>query len=139
MGAPAAVGTQDIILFDGLCNFCSASVLFVIKRDPRSRFKFVSLQSPVADRLLKERGVQSSNLSTVMLIRDMQVFQQSDAVLEIVRKLRRLWPLLYAGKIIPRFLRDTMYTMVAKRRYLLFGKKDACMVPTDDIKARFLD
>lgn len=139
MGAPAAVGTQDIILFDGLCNFCSASVRFVIKRDPRQRFKFASLQSAAAERLLKERGVQSSNLSTVILIHDGRVLQHSDAVLEIVRQLRRLWPLLYAAKIIPRFIRDAMYATVARRRYLLFGKKEACMIPTDDIRARFLD
>jgi len=138
MGAPAQVGTHDVILFDGICNFCSASVRFIIKRDPQGKFKFASLQSPVAEELLKNRGVQSSDLSTVILIRGTQIFQQSDAVLEIVKRLHRLWPALYIFKIIPRFIRDALYVAIAKRRYKLFGKKDVCMVPTKNDKARFL-
>jgi len=138
MGAPVEVGTHDVILFDGICNFCSASVRFIIRRDPHGRFKFASLQSSIAERLLKDYGVQSSDLSTIILIRDTRVFQQSDAVLEIVRTLRRLWPVLYIFKIVPRFIRDAVYVAIAKRRYKLFGKKDVCMVPTDDNKTRFL-
>ena len=138
MGAPVEVGTHDVILFDGICNFCSASVRFIIRRDPHGRFKFASLQSSIAERLLKDYGVQSSDLSTIILIRDTRVFQQSDAVLEIVRRLRRLWPVLYIFKIVPRFIRDAVYVAIAKRRYKLFGKKDVCMVPTDDNKTRFL-
>ncbi len=138
MGAPVEVGTHDVILFDGICNFCSASVRFIIKRDPHGRFKFASLQSATAERLLKDHGVQSSDLSTIILIRDTLVFQQSDAVLEIVRRLRRLWPVLYIFKIVPRFIRDAVYVAIAKRRYKLFGKKDVCMIPENNSKDRFL-
>jgi len=138
MGAPAEVGTHDIILFDGVCNFCSASVRFIIKRDPHGRFKFASLQSAVAERLLKDYGIPSSDLSTIILIQNTTVFQQSDAVLEIVKRLRLVWPVLYIFKIVPRFIRDAVYSAIAKRRYKLFGKKDVCMIPTDDNKARFL-
>lgn len=138
MGAPATVGPQDVILFDGVCNFCSASVRFIIKRDPYGRFKFASLQSATAMRLLTDHAVSSSDLSTIILIHNGRVFQQSDAVLEIVRRLRPLWPVLYFFKIVPRFIRNAVYAAIAKRRYKLFGRKEACMIPTDDIKARFL-
>lgn len=138
MGAPAAVGTQDVILFDGVCNFCSASIRFIIKRDPNRRFKFASLQSATAAHLLKEHGIPSSDISTIILIHEAQVLQQSDAVLEIVKHLRGLWPALYLFKMVPRFIRDAAYAAIAKRRYKLFGKKETCMIPSDDIRARFL-
>jgi len=144
MGAPGAMtkaipDPHDVVLFDGVCNLCNASVRFIINRDSRGRFKFASLQSVVAKQILKEIGVDTDALSTIVLIRQERCYVRSDAILEIARKLDGIWPLIYAARIIPRFIRDGVYRLIARHRYSWFGKKDSCMVPTPDLKTRFLE
>jgi predicted DCC family thiol-disulfide oxidoreductase YuxK len=139
MGSSGAVNTEkNIVLFDGICNLCNGAVQFIIRRDPTGKFQFASLQSPVAQQLLKEANVPHA-LETIILIRNSLVFERSDAALEIARGLSGAWPLLYGFKIVPRFLRDSVYDWIAKNRYRFFGKRNECMIPTPEWKSRFIE
>ncbi len=140
MGALGSLTEPEaIILFDGVCNLCSGSVQFIIKRDPDAYFKFASLQSDFGQRQLQEFGLSRTSFHSIILIRGDKVYQRSDAALEIARKLNGAWPLLYGFKILPRFLRDAVYNLIGRNRYKLFGKKDACWIPTPELKSRFKD
>lgn len=140
MGSPGSLTEPEaIILFDGVCNLCSGSVQFVIKRDPASYFKFASLQSDFGQQQLQKAGLNQQSFHSIILIIGNKIYQRSDAALEIAKKLSGAWPLLYGFKILPRFLRDGVYNLIAKNRYRLFGKKDACWIPTPGLKSRFKD
>lgn len=130
--------SKKIILFDGVCNLCNGAVQFVIKRDTNKKFLFSSLQSDFGQQQLIRYGFQQA-LSTIIFLEDQQVLQKSDAILGIARHLSGAWPLLYGFKIIPRFIRDAVYDWIARNRYRFFGKQDACMIPTPELKARFID
>lgn len=138
MGSPDPLN-QPVILFDGVCNLCNSSVLFIIKRDPKSQFYFAPLQSDFGNAQVKIFGLPDTELESVLLIKQGKLYQKSSAALEIVRHLNGLWPALYIFKIIPSFLRDRLYTWVANNRYHWFGKKDACMIPTAELKSRFIN
>jgi predicted DCC family thiol-disulfide oxidoreductase YuxK len=130
---------ETIILFDGVCNLCSGSVQFIIKRDPEAYFKFASLQSDFGQQQLQKFGLSQTSFHSIILIRGEKFYQRSDAALEIVRKLPGAWPVLYGFKILPRFLRDAVYNLIGSNRYKIFGKKDACWIPTPELKSRFKD
>jgi predicted DCC family thiol-disulfide oxidoreductase YuxK len=130
---------HPLILFDGVCNFCNASVNFVIARDPKKNFRFAPFQSSAGQDLLKKFGLLATDLDTMVLIEDGRVFTRSTAGLKIARRLSSLWPLLYAFMIVPRFFRDAVYNVVARNRYRWWGRRDACMVPTPEVRERFLD
>jgi predicted DCC family thiol-disulfide oxidoreductase YuxK len=136
MDTPGAV--EPIILFDGVCNLCNSSVLFIIHRDPKAKFRFASLQSDYGKNLLNRFGLSDSELNSVLLIKEDKLFQRSNAALEIARHLTGGWPLLYGFKIIPVFLRDWIYSWIASNRYKWFGKKDSCMIPIPELKSRFV-
>ena len=125
---------RQTILFDGVCNLCNGIVRFVLARDPAGRFRFASLQSAAARRLLGDPP-----LETIVLVEGDAVFQKSAAALRIARKLRFPWPLLYTFMIVPRPIRDLIYEWVARNRYAWFGKRGSCMVPSPEVKNRFLD
>jgi predicted DCC family thiol-disulfide oxidoreductase YuxK len=127
-----------VILFDGVCNFCNGSVNFIIERDRAGYFKFAPLQSAIGERLLKENGVDKAVTDSVILIADGKVYTHSTAALKIARKLDGAWKWFHALVFVPRFIRDGAYRLFAKYRYKLFGKKDECMLPTPDVRARFL-
>jgi predicted DCC family thiol-disulfide oxidoreductase YuxK len=129
------MSAEHIVLFDGICNLCNGAVRFILVRDPRGRFRFASLQSNVARRLLKGDGPPE----TIILIDAGKIYSKSTAALRIARGLRFPWPLLYGLVIVPRFLRDVVYDWVARNRYRWFGKRDTCMLPTPQMKERFLD
>jgi predicted DCC family thiol-disulfide oxidoreductase YuxK len=129
---------MPVILFDGVCNLCNASVLFIIDRDPRGHFAFAPLQSEYAAALLREHGRQGDALATVLLIEDGRVYDRSSAALRIARRLSGLWPLLSVFRIVPRPLRDLAYDRLARHRYRWFGRTEACRVPTPDLRNRFL-
>ena len=132
------VAGHAIVLFDGVCNVCSSSVNFVIKRDAKRYFLFAPLQSP-AGRAWQERlGLDAESLDTTVLIEDGRAYLRSAAALRIARKLGGLYPLFYAFIVIPPFLRDFAYDWFARRRYRWFGRRDACMTPTQDVRDRFL-
>ncbi|MUG86796.1 DUF393 domain-containing protein [Paenibacillus timonensis] len=128
-----------VILFDGVCHLCQGAVKFIIKRDPVGRFRFASLQSPAGSRLLKAAVAREEALDSVVLIEHGTPYTRSAAALRIARGLRYPWPLLYVLIIVPRGLRDAAYQFVAKHRYRWFGKDEACLVPTRELKERFLE
>ena len=141
MGSPGEVKPQknNVVLFDGVCNLCSGAVQFIIKRDTSGVFKFASLQSSYGQQQLDQFKIDKNLLHSIILVSENQFFERSDAALEIVKQLKGIWPALYVFKILPRLLRDAVYNFVARNRYRLFGKKDACWIPSPELKERFLD
>ena len=127
-----------VILFDGVCNLCNGSVQFVIKRDSARYFRFASLQSDAAARVLADAGHAGAVPDSMILVEDDKVWFKSTAILRIARHLRFPWSAGYAFIAIPRPLRDWIYDLVARHRYRWFGKKDQCMVPTPELRNRFL-
>lgn len=130
---------HPVLLFDGVCNLCSGFVQFVIKIDPKGKFRFASLQSDLGQRVLKAAGLSTDALGTVVLVRRGQVFTHSDVALESARILGGGWSLFYVFKILPRFIRDGLYNWVARNRYRWFGQKESCWLPTPDLRRRFLE
>lgn len=126
------------VLFDGVCNFCNASINFVIDRDKKGVFKFAALQSDIGQEILKKYGLKQTNFDSIILEKEGKIYQKSDAALEIVRNMDGLWKVFYIFKIIPSFLRNPVYNLIAKNRYRIFGRTDACRIPTPKLKARFL-
>jgi predicted DCC family thiol-disulfide oxidoreductase YuxK len=129
---------SSIILFDGVCNFCNGSVAFIIRRDPHKHFKFASLQSPAGQALLKKHERSPEQLDTLILIEEGKIYDRSTGALRIAKRLSGFWPGFYILIVIPAPIRDLLYNLVAKHRYNLFGKRDACMVPTADVRDRFV-
>jgi len=126
---------EHIVLFDGVCNLCNGAVQFILARDPRGRFRFASLQSDAAKRLL--HGVVPAE--TMVLIGAGKTYTKSSAALRIARGLQFPWPLLYALAVLPKPLRDMVYGRVSRHRYRWFGKREACLVPTSQWQGRFID
>lgn len=129
---------NKIILFDGVCNLCNGAVTFVIKRDKKDYFKFATLQSEIADKLLAAYPVENKKMDSIVLIDDGNKYTKSSAALRIAKYLSGGYPLLYVFMIIPKFIRDWVYSIIAKNRYTWFGKKEACMIPTPALKKKFL-
>jgi predicted DCC family thiol-disulfide oxidoreductase YuxK len=130
---------KRVLLFDGVCNFCNGSVLFVLDRDPHERFRFAALQSDAGIETLRQYGLSNLPLSTVVLIEGGKAYLRSDAALHVAKSLRWPWPLLYyLFRWVPRGLRDLAYSQFAKRRYSWFGKSDQCRVPTPELRRRLL-
>ena len=123
------------VLFDGVCNLCNGAVRFILARDPAARFRFASLQSDAARRLLGDGGPAE----TIVLLDAGKTYVKSTAALRIARGLRFPWPLLYAFVAVPRPVRDLIYDWVARHRYRWFGKRDTCMLPTPELRERFLE
>lgn len=131
--------SDRVVLFDGVCNLCNASVRFIIRRDPEGKIKFAALQSPAGQSLLSGHHLLHNEFYTIVFIRNGKVYQQSDAVLQITRELGRPWPLIYSvGRMIPHTVRDWIYKIIATNRYKIFGRKSECMIPTADLRSRFL-
>jgi predicted DCC family thiol-disulfide oxidoreductase YuxK len=129
---------RRIILFDGVCNFCDSSVQFIIKRDPNGNYQFASLQGETGRLLLKEFDLEE-NLDSIVYIEDDRFYKKSAAALRICKNLEGVWRLFVIFKIIPTPIRDFIYDIVAKNRYKWFGKKDSCMIPSPEIRNRFLE
>ena len=130
---------HSIILFDGVCNLCNGAVNFVIKRDNRNQFLFASLQSEEGKRILEEHNFPENKMKSFFLVENRKVYDRSAAALRVVKRLTGLWPILYGLIIVPKFIRDGIYSWIAKNRYQWFGKKDECMIPTPELKAKFLN
>jgi predicted DCC family thiol-disulfide oxidoreductase YuxK len=129
---------RAVILFDGVCNVCAASVRFIAPRDPAGRFAFATLQSDSGRRLLAGAGLPADYLEGIVLIEGGRAYLKSDAVLRIASRLSGAWPLFGLLRMLPRALRDAAYTAFIARRYAWFGKSDACLVPSADLARRFL-
>lgn len=129
---------NGIILFDGICNFCNGSVNFIIENDKKDYFKFAPLQSEIAQELLEKYDINKDETDSVVLIENDRAYTRSTAVLKVAQKLGGIYSLLYGLIIVPKFIRDFFYETFAKYRYKLFGKKDVCMMPTPEIRNKFL-
>jgi len=129
---------SNIIIFDGVCNFCNGAVNFIINRDPKENFIFAPMQSDCAKALIDKHKIYNVGVDTFLLIKNEQCYIFSDAALEIAKDLTGLWYMFNILRLIPAPIRDAAYKLFARNRYLLFGKKEHCMVPTDEIKSRFI-
>ncbi|MEO8765017.1 MAG: thiol-disulfide oxidoreductase DCC family protein [Ginsengibacter sp.] len=130
---------HSIILFDGVCNLCNTAVQFVIKRDNAGQFLFASLQSEEGKKIMSEHNMETNSRSSFFLVENGAIYNRSTAALKVARKLKGLWRFLYFFIIVPAFIRDGIYMFISRNRYRWFGKKDECMIPTTEIKARFLN
>jgi len=129
---------HPIIIFDGVCNVCNASVNFIIQRDPEALFHFTSMQSEQAKVLMQEYGLEDVGFDSFILIKKGESFIRSEAVLEVCKDLKGFWFLFSVFKIVPVVVRDCFYKLFARNRYRIFGKKESCMMPTEEIQSRFL-
>ncbi|AMQ75312.1 DUF393 domain-containing protein [Bacillus velezensis] len=127
-----------VLLFDGVCNLCSGAVQFIIKRDPAGKISFASLQSDTARELLASEGLPTEQFDSMIFIENGRIYKKSAAVLKVSRHLRGAWRLSAVFFAVPRLLRDRAYSFIARRRYKWFGKREACMLPSPEIKNRFL-
>lgn len=131
---------KKIILFDGVCNLCNNAVTFIIERDKKDIFRFASLQSEIGKKLIAERGLDPNELDSIVLIEPgVAYYRKSTAALEISRDLSGGYSLLKNFLFIPDSLRDAIYDFVANNRYKWYGKKESCMIPTPELKSKFLD
>lgn len=129
---------QPVILFDGVCNYCNSIVNFIIRHDKQNRFVFAPLQSPTGQELLREYQLPLNDFNSFVLIDRQKALLRSSAALQVLRQLPWYWQWTQAFWIIPAFLRDAVYNLIARNRYRWFGKKDSCMIPTAEVKSRFL-
>lgn len=129
---------MNIILFDGVCNFCNATVNTIIKYDTHNHFKFAAQQSEAGERILKEIGYKPESFNSVLLLRNNHVFTKTDAVIETCKLLTGIPRILILLQYLPKLLRDFGYSIIAKYRYSIFGKRTACMVPNQAVKNKFI-
>ena len=127
-----------LILFDGICNLCTGWVLFLIRMDKKKIFHFASLQSEIAKSLLIKHKIPFDKIETIIYIKNELIFDQSTAVLEILKDLGGIGKIGVVFHLIPRRIRDYLYRFIANNRYRLFGKRSTCMVPTHELEKRFL-
>jgi predicted DCC family thiol-disulfide oxidoreductase YuxK len=130
---------EKIILFDGVCNLCNGSVIFILQREKEPVFRFASIQSEAGQELLAWCGLPKGFNQAVVVIDHGMVYLGSTAALKIGQTLKWPWSLLSSGGLtVPKFIRDWVYNQIAKHRYQWFGKRDICMVPTEGLIKRFL-
>jgi predicted DCC family thiol-disulfide oxidoreductase YuxK len=129
---------RNLILFDGVCNFCNSAVQMVIEIDRHQIFKFAPIQSELGQQLYRQHGLDPIDIQTLMLVDGDRVLTKSDAVLAVLSRLDGGWQLLGAFKAMPQPLRDWAYSEFARQRFALFGKRDVCMVPTPELRERFI-
>ena len=128
---------MNIILFDGVCNLCNKLVSFLIKHDENNIFHFAAMQTEVGEKIIDEYNL-TDNIKSIILIKKGITYFKSDAIIEIAKQING-WPqILKYGFLIPKFLRDGIYNLIAKNRYYLFGKKEACPTPSEDDRKRYI-
>jgi len=129
---------QPIILFDGVCNFCNSAVNFTIKKNAKSNIFFAPIQSEAGQKILKQYDLPADDMQSFVFVDKGKAYKQSTAALKVCRYLRGLWPLCYGLIIVPLFIRDGIYNWIAKNRYKWFGLRQECMIPSPEVKQRFL-
>ncbi|NVK51538.1 MAG: thiol-disulfide oxidoreductase DCC family protein [Flavobacteriaceae bacterium] len=131
---------KQLILFDGVCNFCNATVVKIIKHDTKNKFVFASLQSNIGQTVVNHFSIDSQKVDSIILVTSEQkYFIKSTAALKIGKHFSGFWVLLQICWIVPAPVRNVVYDFIAKNRYKWFGKKDNCMIPTPEISAKFID
>ncbi len=128
---------SSIVLFDGVCNFCNGAVNFIIRNDPDKKFKFAALQSE-AGQELRSRFAIGDDIDSIILVENGKAYLHSTAGLRVAKTLGGIWSLGYVFIVVPAFIRDWAYRLFARNRYKLFGRQDACMLPTPEVRERFL-
>jgi predicted DCC family thiol-disulfide oxidoreductase YuxK len=129
---------DNIVIFDGVCNLCARSVKFILDHEAEQTLRFTPLQSPAGARLMRDFGFNPDDAKTFVLIADGKPYVKSDAAIRVSRYFRGAWRALAAIKIIPRRVRDGAYDIIARNRYRWFGRSDTCMLPTPELRARFI-
>jgi predicted DCC family thiol-disulfide oxidoreductase YuxK len=129
---------DSLVLFDGVCNLCSALVQFIIRHDRAGIFHFAALQSEIGGEICRKHGLDAADVQTFVFVADGRMFLRSDAAIEVVSRFGGAWRILRVLRFVPRVVRDSIYTIVARNRYRWFGRKEVCMVPTPEIKGRFI-
>lgn len=129
---------KKIILFDGVCNLCNGAVTFIIKRDKDDLFRYAALQSEPGKELAAKHGIVTSKTDSIILIDGDRHYTKSSAALRIARNISGVYPLLYGLMVLPPLMRDRLYDLIAQNRYRWFGKRESCMVPTPELKEKFL-
>ncbi len=134
---------SPVMLYDGVCGFCSQSVQVIIKLDKRGVIKFAPLQGQFGQ-AAKLRHPEIENVDSVIILEKMvdsseRVFVRSDAILQILHHLGGIWRLFKIAYIVPRSFRDFLYDLFARNRYKVFGKYESCMIPSPKVRARFID
>ena len=130
---------HPVVVFDGVCNFCSASVQLIIKNDKAGVIRFASTQSAAGSQLMRSHGLDPSDAKSFLFVSEGRAFTRSDAALEVAGHLPFPWNVLPVLRLLPRVLRDGGYGVLARNRYRWFGKRDICFVPNSEERARFLD
>ena len=130
---------HNILLFDGVCNLCNGFVQFVIKRDKNDKIKFASLQSEIGQKLLLQHQLPLNQFQSFVYIKNNKFILKSTAALTLMKDIGGIWQLFYAFIIVPKCIRDYVYSFVAKNRYKWFGKQNACMIPTKELMNKFLN
>jgi predicted DCC family thiol-disulfide oxidoreductase YuxK len=129
---------DNLILFDGVCNLCSALVQFVIRHDPAAKFRFAAIQSEIGREIFQSHGLDPADLQTFVFVTEGKMFLRSDAAIEVVSRFGGAWRIFRIFQFVPKVLRDSIYSFIARNRYRWFGRKELCMVPTPEISERFL-
>ena len=129
---------RHLIIFDGVCNFCNGSVNFIIRHDSQGQFVFTPMQSDLAQQKIDQYGITNVGVDTFLLIKNDQCYVRTDAALEITKDLDGYWKIMRFFRIVPRPIRDFFYRFFARNRYAIFGRSDACIVPSDEVKNRFV-
>ncbi len=129
---------RHIVIFDGVCNFCNGAVNFIIKRDPEGVFAFTPMQSDLAQELMNKYKIHNVGIDTFLLIKNGQCFVFSSAALEIAKDLTGCWHIFDIFKLVPSIIRDFFYKVFARNRYTIFGRQETCMVPTEEVRSRFV-
>lgn len=130
---------DNLVLFDGVCNFCNSTISFIIRHDKKNRFVFAPLQSPTGIELRKKFGLNENDLQSVLLYENGKIYSKTTAALRIARRLNGGWPLFYGFIIVPPFIRNVVYNIIARYRYKWWGKRESCMFPTPEIRKKFVD
>lgn len=128
---------KPLVLFDGVCNLCNASVQFIIEHDPEGKIMFCSLQSERGQAILTHLGMKTDDFDTFIFIEQGKAYTRSSGILKEVSYFAGWWRFLSIFSIIPKRIRDFFYNIVAQNRYRWFGKKESCWIPTPELKARF--
>lgn len=132
------VEKYPLLLFDGVCNLCNHTVQFVIKNDATKSIHFAPLQSEIGQFYLEKAKLPTKELKSLIFIDEGVIYTRSSGALQMSKYLKNPWKMAYAFIIVPKFIRDFVYNIIAKNRYRWFGEKEECMIPTPDIKARFV-
>ena len=129
---------DHLVIFDGVCNFCNSAVNFIIRNDKKDEFRFVPFQSDLSKDIFRSENIHLHYFESVIYVNKGKVYYKTTAILKILKQLGGGYQLYYIFIIVPSFIRNFFYHLIAKNRYRLFGKREACVVPTPEVKNKFL-